>query len=84
MTEVTRCPSWHQNFVPKGLLAPAPGLYTCIKSGKFVYKEIFISPEPKAHKVSLQYTNGLSLSSSTLSNLNISEAIWPILIKFYM
>ena len=23
-------------------------------------------------------------SSSTLSNLNISEAIWPILIKFYM
>ena len=32
MTEVTRCSCWHQNFVPKGLSAPALGLYTCIKS----------------------------------------------------
>ena len=25
---------WHQNFVPWGLFAPVPGLYTCIKSWK--------------------------------------------------
>ena len=31
MTKVTRCSCWHQNFVPKGLSAPAPGLYICIK-----------------------------------------------------
>ena len=29
---------WHKNFVPKGLCAPAPGLYTCIKSWKKMYK----------------------------------------------
>ena len=34
ITEVTRCSCWHQNFVPKGLWAPAPGLYTCIESWK--------------------------------------------------
>ena len=34
MTKVTRCSCWHQNFVPKGLSAPAPGLYICIKSWK--------------------------------------------------
>ena len=38
MTEDTRCSWWHQNFVPKGLSAPAPGLYTCIKSWKKVCK----------------------------------------------
>ena len=43
--------------------------------------EIFSSPEPKAHKVSLYYTNG---PSSTLSNLNITKASWQILIKFYV
>ena len=32
MIEVTRCSCCHQNFVPKGLSAPAPGLYTCIKA----------------------------------------------------
>ena len=41
MTEVTRCSSWHQNSVPKGLSAPAPGLYTCIKSWINVYKMRF-------------------------------------------
>ena len=35
MTKVTRCSCWHQNFVPKGLSAPAPGLYTIWKN---VYK----------------------------------------------
>ena len=34
MTEETRCSCWHQNFIPKGLSAPALGLYTCIKSWK--------------------------------------------------
>ena len=34
ITEVTRGSCWHQNFVPKGLSAPALGLYTCIKSWK--------------------------------------------------
>ena len=38
MTEVTSCSCWHQNFVPKGLSAPALGLYTCIKSWKNLYK----------------------------------------------
>ena len=33
-----RCFCWHQNFVPRGLSAPSPGLYTCIKSD---FKEIF-------------------------------------------
>ena len=40
MTEVTRGSCWHQNFVPKGLSAPALGLYTCIKSWKKLYKII--------------------------------------------
>ena len=39
MTEVTRSSYRHQNFVPKGLSAPALGLYTCIKSD---FKEIFL------------------------------------------
>ena len=39
MTEVTRCCCWHQNFVPKELSAAAPGLYTCIKAQKSVYKK---------------------------------------------
>ena len=33
-----RCSCWHKNFVPKGLSAPVPGLYTCIKSWKKLYK----------------------------------------------
>ena len=44
MTEVTRCSCWHQNFVPKGLSAPAPGLYTCINHKKCIksdFKEIY-------------------------------------------
>ena len=46
MTEVTRCSCWHQNFIWKGLSAPALGLYTCIKSWKNCiksdFKEIFL------------------------------------------
>ena len=38
MNEVTRHFCRHQNFVPWGLSAPAPGLYTCIKSWKQLYK----------------------------------------------
>ena len=38
MTEVTRCSCWHQNFVPKRLSTTAPGLYTCTKSWKNLYK----------------------------------------------
>ena len=38
-------------------------------------KTLVSSLEPKAHKVSLKFTN--SPSSSKLSNLNISEASWP-------
>ena len=38
MTKMTRCSFWHKNFVPKGLSAPALGLYTCIKSWKKLYK----------------------------------------------
>ena len=38
MTEVTRSFCSHQNFVPWGCMPPAPGLYTCIKSWKKLYK----------------------------------------------
>ena len=38
MTEVKRCSWLHQNFIPKWLSAPAPGLYTCMQSWKNVYK----------------------------------------------
>ena len=34
MTKVTRFSCCHQHFVPKGLSAPAPRLYICIKSWK--------------------------------------------------
>ena len=43
MTDVTRFSCWHQNYVSKGLSAPALGLYTCIKSWK-----------KKEHKIRLQ------------------------------
>ena len=46
MTEVTKCCSLHQTVVPKGLSAPALGLYACIKSWKKCiksdFKEIFL------------------------------------------
>ena len=38
MGEVIRPFCWHQTFAPWGLSAPAPGLYTCIKSWKKLYK----------------------------------------------
>ena len=38
MGKVIRPFCWHQNSVPWGLSAPAPGLYTCIKSWKKLYK----------------------------------------------
>ena len=41
MGKVIRPFCWHQNFVPWGLSAPAPGLYTCIKSWKKCIKSDF-------------------------------------------
>ena len=38
MGKVIRPSCWHQNFVPWGLSVPAPGLYTCIKSWRKLYK----------------------------------------------
>ena len=38
MDKVTRPFCWHQNFVPKGLSTPAPGLYTCGKALKNMYE----------------------------------------------
>ena len=38
MNEMTRHFCWHKSFVPCGLSAPAPGLYTCIKSWKKLHK----------------------------------------------
>ena len=38
MGKVTRLFCWHQDFVHKGLSAPAPELYTCGKTLKNVYK----------------------------------------------
>ena len=41
MGKVIRAFCWHQKFVPKGLYALAPGLYTCIKSLKKCIKSDF-------------------------------------------
>ena len=41
MGKVIRAFRWHQKFVPKGLYALAPGLYTCIKSLKMCIKSDF-------------------------------------------
>ena len=38
MGKVIRPFCWHQNFVPKELSTPAPGLYTCGKTLKNMYK----------------------------------------------
>ena len=38
MGKVIRPFCWHQNFVPKGLSTSAPGLYTCGKTFKNMYK----------------------------------------------
>ena len=38
MGKVIRSFCWHQSFVPWGLSIPAPGLYTCIKSWKKLFK----------------------------------------------
>ena len=40
MSEVTRH-FWHENYVPRGLSAPAPRLYRCIKSWKKCIKSDF-------------------------------------------
>ena len=35
----SKWPEWHEVYSdPRGLSAPAPGLYTCIKTSKYVYK----------------------------------------------
>ena len=61
--------------------------------GLKVYKVcIFNSPEPKAHKVSLQYIGRsgfrpsvcASVRSETFSNFNISANSGPIVTKFYL
>ena len=81
--------SWPTKFPLGGGGKPylASGLY-----GKKVKQLIFSSPEPKAHKVLIVYqwsvfrrtSSVVRRPSSTLSNLNISEASWPILITFYV
>ena len=38
MTKLAKGLCWYKNFDPKGLSAPAPGLYTCIKAWKNMYK----------------------------------------------
>ena len=38
MTRVTKGLCLYKNSDPKGLSAPAPGLYTCIKTWKIMYK----------------------------------------------
>ena len=47
MGKVIRPFCWHQNFVPKGLSAPALGLYTCTDSLKNVYKIICLKLSDK-------------------------------------
>ena len=46
---------------------------------------IFSSPEPKAQGelIGWEWSGRQSIRLSTLSNMNISEISWPILIKFH-
>ena len=39
--ELQKVLCWYQNFVPKGVYAPAPGLHTCIKTWKICIKSEF-------------------------------------------
>ena len=44
----------------------------------------FSSPEPKAQGELIVWDSSrASVSASTLSNINISETNWPIIIKFH-
>ena len=47
---------------------------------------IFSSPEPKAQGELIIWDSSrrLCVRASTLSNMNISETSWPIVIKFYL
>ena len=47
---------------------------------------IFSSPEPKAQGELIVWDSSgrPSVHASTLSNMNISETSWPILIKFHL
>ena len=51
---------------------------------------IFSSPEPKAQGERIVWDSSrrasvrASVRASTLSNMNISETSWPILIKFHL
>ena len=57
----------------------------------FIFKIcIFSSPEPKAQGELIVWDSSWrpsvrpSVRASTLSNMNISETSWPILIKFHL
>ena len=59
----------------------AYGIYICL----FIY--LFISsPEPKAQgELIVWYSSRRpSVRAATLSNMNISETSWPIVIKFHL
>ena len=57
--------------------AHGPSCFCCLK--------IFSSPEPKAQWELIVWDSSrrLSVRASTLSNMNISETSWPIVIKFH-
>ena len=80
MTEVTRCSCWHPNFVPKKLSAPAPGLYTCKKSWKNVYKirlqRMFLK------RVANNWSDKRFLLTSKFCPLGV-VCLWPAAIYIY-
>ena len=61
------------------MLKNAPGI--C-----FEPTTIFSSPEPKAQGELIVWDSSRrpSVRASTLSNMNISETSWPIVIKFHL
>ena len=58
--------------------------YFAIELLKMIFR-IFSSPEPKAQGELIVWdlSRRPSVCASTLSNMNISETSWPIIIKFH-
>ena len=91
MGKVIRAFCWHQKFVPKGLFALAPGLYTYIKSLKMCIKSDFFL-YPATQKVAGYYVRPSEVWVSvhlSIIRLSVSASFpcsnfstfWPIFFK---
>ena len=71
------------------MVIPRDGLFyptlTRIMDSFFLLTTVFSSPEQKAQGELIVWDSSrrLSVRPSTLSNMNISETSWPIIIKFH-